>query len=195
MNLLISIPLAYLLGSLPFGVWLSKLFTGRDVREGGSGHSGGTNTFRQAGPKVAVVVALLDLAKGWAALWLAQWLGVTDWGLALVGAAAVAGHCWPVFAQFRGGMGIATAGGAFLAVYPLGLLIGVALLILGSLLLRHSARGNLAGGLLLGPVLYLLTGNLTAALLGLGTGGVIALRAFSDWRRVYRELWLDREKK
>ena len=183
---------AYLIGALPFGVWVGYVVLRRDVRAGGSGHSGATNTMRQAGWAVGALVLALDLAKGYAALWLAQrWLAPEV--LWLIGAATVAGHCWPVWAQFRGGMGIATAGGAVLAVSPLGFVLGLGLLAAGSLALKHSARGNMAAGVLIGPVLWLFTGQWPITLLGAAVGLVIAMRSFSNWRRMYRELWLDRK--
>jgi glycerol-3-phosphate acyltransferase PlsY len=192
-SLLLSTLAAYLIGSIPFAVLVGRLFIGRDIREAGSGHAGATNTMRQAGWGAGVLVLALDVLKGAAAVWLAQKLGGGPAGAALAGAAAAAGHCWPVFGGFRGGMGLATGGGAFLPIYPLGFVIGVGLLALGSLTLRHSARGNVAAGVLLGPVLWALTRSSEIAALGFAVGAVIALRALSNWRRVYRELWLDRE--
>ena len=185
--------IAYLLGSLPFGVWIGRLFIGRDIRAGGSGHSGATNALRQAGWRAAALVVALDLAKGFAAEWLAVRYGN---GLTPVfaGAAVVAGHCWPLFAGFRGGMGLAPAGGALLAVYPLGMAIGLGLIIAAMLLLRHAARGSVVAGLLFGPALWLVTRSSQITLIGLAVGLIVAVRFFADWGRKYRELWLDREK-
>ncbi|MBI4772280.1 MAG: glycerol-3-phosphate acyltransferase [Chloroflexi bacterium] len=194
-NGLVLLAVAYLLGSIPFGVIVGRLLIGRDIRTGGSGHSGATNTLRQAGWGAGVLVLCLDLAKGFLAEWLAVRLGRHALTPVFAGAAVVAGHCWPVFAGFRGGMGMATAGGAVLAVYPLGFALGVGLAALGSLVLRHSARGNVMTGLLVGPVIWLFSRSMPLACVGLAAGGVVALRALADWRRVYREVWLDREKK
>lgn len=184
---------AYLLGSIPFGVLVGYLTMRRDIRASGSGHSGATNTFRQAGLGAAMLVAALDVAKGFAAGWLAQRFGSSEWVIVPVGAAVIAGHCWPVFAGFRGGMGLGTVGGVLLAVYPLGVALGLALAAAGSLLIRHTARGNITAGILLGPTLWLFSHSLVIGLLGVALGGVVALRSLSDWNRVYRELWLDRE--
>jgi glycerol-3-phosphate acyltransferase PlsY len=186
---------AYFIGSLPFGLWVGQWVTGRDIRDGGSGHSGATNTMRQAGWGAGVLVLALDVAKGFAAVWLAARFGGGAAATVLSGAAVTAGHCWPVWAQFRGGVGLATAGGALLAVYPLGFLLGVGLAALGSLTLRHSARGNVAAGLLYGPVVWLFTRSTDIALLAGAAGLVVAGRSLSNWQRVYREVWLDREQK
>ena len=185
---------AYLLGSLPFGVWVGYLFVRRDIRAGGSGHSGATNTLRQAGWIAGVLVLALDIGKGCVAAWLSSRWGSGPLVVALVGAAVVAGHCWPLFAGFRGGMGLGTGGGAMLAVYPLGFVLGLGLATLGTLVRRHSARGNFAAALLLSPVVWLFSRSIDVTMLAIAIGAIIALRALSDWRRVYRELWLDREK-
>lgn len=185
---------AYLLASVPFGVIVGRLATGGDIRAHGSGHSGATNVVRQAGWRVGIVVALLDVAKAFAGVWLARKFGSTPWVAALAATAAVAGHCWPVFGGFRGGMGLSGVGGAMLALYPRGFVIGLGLVIAGSLILRHSARGNIAGGLLFGPAVWLVSQSAPIALAATGAGLVVALRSMSDWGRVYRELWLDRER-
>ena len=194
LNLLGLGALAYLLGSVPTGVWLGRGLLGRDIRAGGSGHSGGTNAVRQGGWRFGVLVAALDVTKGVLAAWLAVRWGVSPWTPAVATAAVVAGHCWPVFAGFRGGMGLSALGGALLVVSPLAFVVGLGLAVAGTLLLRHSARGNAAAGVLFGPAAWLVTGSAVAALAAGGGGLVIALRSLSDWRRVYSELWLDRKR-
>jgi glycerol-3-phosphate acyltransferase PlsY len=194
MTLLVMAVLGYVLGSLPFGVWVGRVTVGRDIRDGGSGHSGATNTLRQAGLLPALAVAGLDMAKGLGAAWLGQRLGPEPWGPAVAMAGAVAGHCWPMFAGFRGGMGLGTFGGAMLAISPLGLAVGLGLAIAGTLALRHSARGNALAGVVIGPAVWLFVGEATPALAAGAGGLIVAVRSLSDWRRVYRELWLDRER-
>ena len=194
LNLLGLVALAYALGSLPFGVWLGRLALGRDIRAGGSGHAGGTNALRQGGWKLGVAVALLDVAKAALAVYLAVRFGLSPWTSALAAIAAVAGHCWPLWAGFRGGMGLSALGGAMLVLSPLCFLVGLALAAAGTLTLRHSARGNVVAGFVFGPVAWLVTGSPVLALAAGGSGLLIALKSLSDWNRVYRELWLDRER-
>jgi hypothetical protein len=91
-------------------------------------------------------------------------------------------------------MGLGTVGGVLLAVYPLGFALGLALAAAGTLIMRHTARGNILAGVLLGPVLWLFSQSLVMGALGAGMGLVVAARSLSDWNRVYRELWLDRKK-
>ena len=186
--------LAYLLASIPFGVIVGRMATGGDIRAHGSGHAGATNVMRQAGWRVAIVAAVLDVAKAFVGVWLARQFGAAPWVPALAATAAVAGHCWPVFGGFRGGMGLSGVAGAMLALYPLGVVIGLGLAITGSLVLRHSARGNIAAGLLLGPAVWLVSQSAPVGLAATGAGLVVAVRSLSDWGRVYGELWLDRKK-
>ncbi|MFZ5856151.1 MAG: glycerol-3-phosphate acyltransferase [Chloroflexota bacterium] len=187
--------LGYLLGSLPFALWITRLVKGVDVRDAGSGHVTTTNTIRQAGWLPGALVLVLDIGKGFLAVWLARHAGLSGWSLALTGSLAVAGHCWPVFAQFRGGMGLATMGGGLLAVSPLGFLLALGTLILLVLLIRHSARASVVTGLVVPLVLWLFGLRGDILWLAAFSGLVIAVRFTIDWNRKYRELWLDREKK
>lgn len=109
---------AYLLGSIPNGLIVTKMARGVDVREYGSGKTGGTNVLRTAGPKLGVLVMVLDIAKGLAAVYIARAITDEVWGHALAGILAAAGHDWPVFAGFRGGRGVSTSYGAALALNP-----------------------------------------------------------------------------
>jgi acyl phosphate:glycerol-3-phosphate acyltransferase len=109
----------YLLGALPFGYWLPLLLRHGDIRAHGSGNVGATNVFRVYGRRLGIAVALLDVAKGFAAAALGVWAGGALVGV-LAGAAAMVGHARPVFLRFeKGGKMVATAGGAFFALAPL----------------------------------------------------------------------------
>ena len=186
--------LGYLLGSLPFALWITRLVKGVDVRDAGSGHVTTTNTIRQAGWLAGALVLVLDIGKGVLVVWRARHAGLSGWSLALTGSLAVAGHCWPVFAQFRGGMGLATMGGGLLAISPLGFLLALATLILLVLTIRHSARASVVTGLVVPLVLWLFGLRGDILWLAAFSGLVIAVRFTIDWNRKYRELWLDREK-
>jgi glycerol-3-phosphate acyltransferase PlsY len=193
--LAIVYPIAgYLSGSLPFALWITSWVKGIDVRDDGSGHASATNTIRQAGWGWGMIVLFLDVGKGFLPTYVAILWQQPNWIIALTSASAVVGHCWPIFAQFRGGMGLATTGGAYLAISPLGFLIGVGVLISLVLILNHAARGSLFSGLLIPPVLWLLAQRGDIIWVSSATGLVIALRFTIDWNREYRELWLDREK-
>ena len=165
------------------------------VRDSGSGHATTTNTIRQAGFGWGALVLILDIAKGFIPTYLAvSQEGIPAYIVVLTASFAVIGHCWPVFAQFRGGMGLATAGGSFLAVDPRVFLVSLGLLILLVLIIRHSARAGVFTGILIAPVLWLLNIRDISFWVALGAGTVIAVRFLIDWNRQYRELWLDRDK-
>jgi len=186
--------LSYLSGSIPFAVWITRLTKGIDVRKSGSGHMTTTNTIRLAGWVPGISVFLLDTAKGYLPTYLAIQFGLPEWSIGLTAVFAVIGHCWPIFAQFQGGKGLAVTGGALLAVSPPAFLISVGILVLFVLVTHHAARGSLLASLIFPVVLWLvgLRGVITWITVPIGL--VLALRYIVDWNRKYRELWLDREK-
>ena len=139
----------YLLGSMPFGYWLPRLFRGEDIRTRGSGNVGATNVFRVYGRRLGIAVALLDLGTGFAAGLLGVWAGGALVGV-LAGAAAMIGHARPVFLRFeRGGKMVATAGGAFLALAPLAALGCVAIWLVVFLLTRYASLASIVTALAL----------------------------------------------
>ena len=117
-----SLILGYLLGSIPSG-WLAGCWLkGIDLRELGSGSTGATNVLRQVGKGPALVVFLIDVGKGAAAVLIARALGLGDWIQVLAGLTALAGHIWPMWLDFRGGDAVATGFGMFLGLaWPVGL--------------------------------------------------------------------------
>ncbi|MCB9047119.1 MAG: glycerol-3-phosphate 1-O-acyltransferase PlsY [Chitinophagales bacterium] len=125
MNIAILIVTAYLIGSIPTAVWVSKWIFGIDIREHGSGNAGATNTFRILGSKAGTVVMLVDMLKGFLAVKLALFANLgglhTEQSVNLqifLGLFAVLGHIFPIWAEFRGGKGIATLFGMILAIQP-----------------------------------------------------------------------------
>jgi len=193
MNLLFPI-LGYLFGSLPFSIWVTRFVKGVDVRDAGSGHATTTNTIRQAGFGWGALVAILDVTKGFLPTFLAIKYSNNVWVIVLTAALAVAGHCWPVFAQFRGGMGIATFGGALLATNWFSAIIGLGLLLALVLIIHHGARASFFTGILIAPLFWLFHLRGLELWIALACGLVMAYRFLIDWNRKYRELWLDREK-
>ena len=184
--------LGYLCGSLTFSLWLTHLLVGVDVRSAGSGHATTTNTIRQAGWAAGVLVLALDIAKGFVPVYLAAQSDLADLAVPVAAVLTVVGHCWPVFAQFRGGMGLATAGGTTLAVEPLAFFIALGILIALALLIKHSARAAVWTGVFMAPAFYLMGYRGQIVWLAAGVGLVLVARFMSDWNRQYRELWLDR---
>ena len=117
-----SLVLGYLFGSIPSGWLAGRWLKGIDLRELGSGSTGATNVLRQVGKGPALVVFLIDVGKGAAAVLIARALGLGDWIQVLAGLTALAGHIWPVWLGFKGGKAVATGLGLFLGLaWPVGL--------------------------------------------------------------------------
>jgi glycerol-3-phosphate acyltransferase PlsY len=145
---------AYLLGGLPFGYWFVRFSLGRDIRTMGSGNIGATNVHRSAGKKAGLIVLLLDVLKGFLALWLAAWLTHgSALGLGLATVAVMLGHCYPVFLGFKGGKAVACFVGAALYLAPFAV---VAMLLIFVAIVALSKYISLASILcaLLFPVVY-----------------------------------------
>ncbi|GAB6454751.1 glycerol-3-phosphate 1-O-acyltransferase PlsY [Bacillus luti] len=138
---------SYLFGSLPFGVWLGKLFSGKDVRDFGSGNSGATNSFRVLGKSIGIFVLLLDIAKGYVPVYIAIQTDLQPF--LLFGLAAAVGHCYPIFAKFRGGKAVSTTGGVVLAVSPTLACIGIISMVLVLLLTRYVSLSSMIGSLVI----------------------------------------------
>jgi glycerol-3-phosphate acyltransferase PlsY len=115
---ILSIIFSYLLGSVPFGLLFSKLFSDVDVRTIGSGNIGATNVLRAAGEKAAVLTLLADALKGLISVLIVKYLFQDDVMTVLSGIAAILGHNFPVYLKFRGGKGVATSYGVVVAVAP-----------------------------------------------------------------------------
>ncbi|MFD1926682.1 glycerol-3-phosphate 1-O-acyltransferase PlsY [Sporosarcina siberiensis] len=132
MELILILLAAYLLGSIPSGLWVGKLFYKIDIRDHGSGNLGGTNTFRILGKKAGLFVTTLDILKGSAAtlLPLLHYFSETAVNPLILGMVAVVGHMFPIFARFKGGKAVATSGGVVLGVnLPLFILVLVSFFI------------------------------------------------------------------
>ena len=183
---------AYVVGSFPTAVVVTRWRAGKDVRDIGSGHAGATNTMRAAGWGAGLLVALVDLLKGVVPVALAGAVWPQPYAPAIAAGLVVAGHCWPVLAGFKGGMGVATAAGAIAAVWLPGTLIGAVIVVAGNLILGHTARANILAGVILGPLFWMLALPWEVTAVALAAGLVVAYRSRIDWGREYRELWLDR---
>ncbi|MDN6729126.1 MAG: glycerol-3-phosphate 1-O-acyltransferase PlsY [Alkalibacterium sp.] len=126
---------AYLLGSIPSGVWIGKAFFQTDIREHGSGNSGTTNTYRVLGKSAGTIVLIMDVAKGTAAALLPIWFGLTIHPM-IIGLFAIIGHVYPLFAKFKGGKAVATTAGVALGAQPL--FVFVMILLFGVILFTSS---------------------------------------------------------
>lgn len=121
LNTILVLLSAYLIGSIPSGLWIGRLFFNTDIREHGSGNLGATNTFRVLGKKAGLVVTIMDVLKGTAAVLLPLIPFFANTGVhpLILGIIAVTGHMFPVFAGFRGGKAVATSAGVVLGYAPM----------------------------------------------------------------------------
>ena len=144
---LLCVAIAYLLGAIPFGYIAVKLSTGKDVRSAGSGNIGATNVLRTTGKAAAVITLVLDIAKGFAAVWIASTLTVSEpadqplW-TSLAALAVMAGHAYPVFLRFKGGKAVASFIGAFLYLTPEPMLAALLLFVLVVAGTRYISAGS-----------------------------------------------------
>jgi acyl phosphate:glycerol-3-phosphate acyltransferase len=155
---LLAIPLAaYLVGSVPFGLLLAKLFAGTDVRQSGSGNIGATNVARVVGPLAGVLTLIFDIAKGAGAVLLAEKLssGSARW-MTAAAVAALLGHCFPIWLKFKGGKGVATAAGVFLVLSPLACLAAAILFVLVVVFWRYVSLGSISAAAAMPLLIYFL---------------------------------------
>ena len=178
MNIVLIVAAGYLLGSIPTAVWLGKWFRKTDIREHGSGNAGATNALRVLGLKWGLVIMVLDILKGLAAvLLLAPLLAFgrpSDPQLlsVLAGAAAIAGHIFPVTIGFRGGKGVGTGAGVMFALAPLVALTALIFWVIVVTATRYVSLGSMLAALSVTPLLFL-----QGTLFGTAPGGPLLILA------------------
>jgi glycerol-3-phosphate acyltransferase PlsY len=141
---ILAVLIAYLLGSIPFGYLIVKMKSGRDVREVGSRSIGATNVMRAAGRAGGILTFLLDVGKGFVAVLIAQRLfPENEWVIAFAAMAAILGHVFPVFLKFKGGKGVATGVGVFLAIFPQAVAAVLVIFVIVVWLSRYISLGSI----------------------------------------------------
>ncbi len=184
MLLLLALPIAYLIGSIPFGYLIVKLTRGADVRQTGSGGTGATNVSRRAGKLAGVATLLLDALKGAVAVFVVAKLSdrfqlhwtTADWILMGAAVAAIVGHIFPVWLGFRGGKGVATGAGVFLTIAPLAILCAGVVFLLVVLITRYVSLGSILGAATI-PLFVWLTGLRTPEVTGALVGALLIVFA------------------
>jgi len=152
--------IAYLLGSIPFGYLLVRIFRKEDIRATGSGNIGATNVVRSGAKGLGILTLLLDLLKAFAAVWIAKHFAPGTPGFpsdlaVLAGVAAVLGHIFPVWLRFKGGKGVASALGVFIAIAPLAALCAVGVFIVVFAITRYVSLASILAAALM-PLFCLL---------------------------------------
>jgi glycerol-3-phosphate acyltransferase PlsY len=143
---LVALLVAYLLGAIPFGYLLVKWTTGADVRRAGSGNIGATNVLRTSGRAAGIATLLLDIAKGYFAVWVAGRLTEQEplW-MSAAALAVMAGHAYPVFLKFKGGKAVASYVGAFLCLTPAAVAVETIVFVVIVAWTRHISLGSIVG--------------------------------------------------
>ena len=175
--------LSYLLGSIPAG-FLVGSSAGVDVRSAGSGNIGATNVARTLGWKKGLVTLFADVAKGFLPVMAAHLLDLGEAAAAAAGLAAFAGHLYPVFLRFKGGKGVATAAGVYLAAMPLGILVVLGVFILSMLAGRRVSLASMLAAVLAPAVAWVLSYPAEVAWMSLVIGILVVLRHRENIRRL-----------
>jgi glycerol-3-phosphate acyltransferase PlsY len=175
--------IGYLLGSFPSGAVVVRFWKGKDLRELGTGHTGGRNVRRVAGLGPAILAVLGDAAKALLAVRLAEIFGPTPWAVPVAASAAVIGHCWPLYTGFRGGMGLGSASFILLYLRPVAFLLLVPAFIVWYIVFRRHQYRAAAATAMTAPLSVWVTGSpLPVIATGLGMGLVIAVRHIPNMR-------------
>ena len=184
---LLALPIAYLLGAIPFGYLLVKWTTGADVRAAGSGNIGATNVLRTTGRTAGVVTLLLDIAKGYAAVWIAGRLsgGEPIW-MSAAALAVMAGHAYPVFLRFHGGKAVASFIGAFLCLTPLAMLCALVIFLWVVVWSRQISLGSICAAATF-PLAVWIIGHpqLSVFLASMLAGAFVIYRHSTNIRRLH----------
>ena len=177
--------IAYLLGAIPFGYLLVRWKTGGDVRAKGSGNIGATNVMRTTGRVAGIATLLLDIAKGYAAVWVAGRLTGHDtvW-MSWAALAVVAGHAYPVFLRFQGGKAVASFVGAFLCLTPWALAVEVIVFVAVVAWTRHISMGSIVGAATFPLAVWLVTKMPVPALAAAIGGAFIIYRHSNNIKRL-----------
>ena len=173
----------YLAGSVPFAFLLAR-GAGIDVRVAGSGNVGAANVLRTTGARRAVAVMSLDVAKGAAAVLVANVVAGSVWIAALTGAAAIVGHIYPVWLRFHGGKGVAVAAGVFSVLSPVATGVAATVFLLIVWVTRYVSLGSIAATLALPPVAWWAGAPRAVVFTAAASGALILFRHRANLRRL-----------
>jgi glycerol-3-phosphate acyltransferase PlsY len=186
MSAILAWVIAYILGAVPFGYLLVRWKTGGDVRASGSGNIGATNVLRTTGRAAGVATLLLDIGKGYLAVWLAARLSGGNQAVESLAALAVmAGHAYPVFLKFKGGKAVASFVGAFLCLAPAPLVAVLVVFMVVVAWTHYISMGSIVGAATFPLALWLIQKpDLTVVAAGLLAGGFIIYKHSSNIARL-----------
>ena len=179
--MIVDILLAYVIGSIPFGLLLTKFAGKKDIRTVGSGNIGATNVFRTSGKLLGLLTFFLDMAKGWVAVTLLS----AGPGIYIVSIAVILGHMCPCWLKFKGGKGVATYVGVLLALFPVGGLCLILVWLLSLLVFRISSLSALIMTAM-APILCLMLGHNDLFILTLILSALVWIKHAANIKRLLK---------
>jgi glycerol-3-phosphate acyltransferase PlsY len=186
MTTLLSAAIAYLLGAIPFGYLLVKWTTGADVRSGGSGNIGATNVLRTTGRAAGIATLVLDIGKGYLAVWIAGRLSnQTVTPMCVAALAVMAGHAFPVFLGFKGGKAVASFVGAFFCLTPLALVATLIVFFVVVAWTRFISMGSVVCAATFPLAVWLMQKDVTMLVTGAIAGAFIIYKHSSNIERLH----------
>ncbi len=194
-TLFIPFLFAYLIGSVPTSVWVSRVFYKIDIRNEGSKNAGATNTIRVLGLKAGLPVLAFDIFKGWFAVYLLNFFNFPELSLEMrvyleisMGVAAIVGHIFPVYVGFRGGKGVATIAGVAIALFPIGVLLILGVFVLCFLITRIVSISSIIAGISFPLIIIFVMHNphLPLQILAVGVGIFIPLTHRKNIQRLLK---------
>lgn len=181
---LLLILCAYLLGSVPTGLLLARVFGGVDIRTKGSGNIGATNVYRTLGRKIGILTLVGDCLKGMIPVLAAKALEFPDIWIAAVGVAAFLGHIFPVFLGFKGGKGVATALGVFLAASPLAVLAALGVFIIVLVVWRFVSLASITAAAFMPALSALIDGKPMIVAMSLCIAAIVIFKHKDNIKRL-----------
>ena len=177
----------YLIGSIPFGLVVTRLAGVGDIRQAGSGNIGATNVYRTAGRRLGILTLLLDALKGALPLYFCKlYLPLDETQVGLIALALFLGHCFPIYLRFKGGKGVATALGVFLVLNPLAVLDALLLFVFIVWKSRYVSMGSISAACVMPLLIYIHQKSLPLFLAALAIGLVVIIRHRENIERIAR---------
>lgn len=188
-----AVAVAYLLGSVPTGLWLGKALRGVDIREHGSKNIGATNTLRVLGKPLGVAALIADIGKGVVAVLLVARLSPWAYAPLACGVAAILGHSTSPFCGFRGGKGVATSAGVFASLCPVPMLIAVVAFVLTTGLTHMVSAGSVAAAVALTVAIFVFPASAALRIVVVAVAALVIVKHRSNMQRMLRgqenKLW------
>ncbi len=190
MKLIIVLLFSYLLGSIPNGYIFGKQFAGKDIRNYGSGNVGATNVARVAGYKIGLIVAILDITKGFLSVYIAKSLLLPEYSMVFIFIAAIlaiSGHDWSIFLSFQGGKGVATSVGVILSLFPLSFIVLFIVWVVMIFLTKMVSVGSILGAISLPiSILFIYSSKSSYIIFGIIIAALVIFSHRSNIKRILK---------